>query len=388
MPTVEGGSRHSMTSRQGRSEGAEPRDLPGPSLRPLSVRPDTKLRDEARAIRAAPGEYVPFKEADLDTWDERPEIQARPVHRVLDEWEEWVRGYHRSHIEYESPDGEPVRQQLENSYMESYGDRYYARMKDFERGVKRQYDRLTTVMLTFTASSKNADGEWRCPADHMRDVMNGWKACRKQLHQALEGLNWEYVRILEPHKNGYGHLHVGVFVEIDELEPERFEPVLESHVRNCRPAGSDAHSVENAVSVNGDGEIDSIAGYLSEYIGLFGEIETVLDRPIHERLFYSVTWATQTRRLDFSNGAQDIISGEEFRRETGLRPCDRGAAKSRADGAGADGDADGGDDPGWSFGRLCAVSDGAPSYYDPDGAGVRAGPIDGRPEADPPPYRT
>jgi hypothetical protein len=373
----------SKNNRQGPSHTLQPDDLPGPSLRPLSVQEGTTLRDEARAVKAPTG-MSPLSKIGAEHLEPSAEIQARPTYRVVREWRRWMRDYRDSHIEFVSDEGETVRAPLENSYQTDYARRYYARMKDLERGVEREYESLTTVMLTFTASHRNAEGRWRCPADHMSDVRDGWDTARKHLYRVLDGYRWEYARIMEPHRDGYGHLHVAVFVEADELDAERFRPVMESHVGRVKSAGSEAHDVGreglgDTVSVSG--EIDNLAGYLSEYLGAFAE-GTALERPVHEQVFLATTWATNTRRLDFSNGAQSLIAGERFRRETGLRPEDRGGGESGAesDESGAESDAG----PTWQVDSLCSVEGRAPNYYDPTSGGVEGGPIDGRSGVDPP----
>lgn len=362
-------SRPSKNNRQEGSEGGErlkflePRDLPGDTgLRPLSVAENRPLRDEA-VLELADG------------------AQARPWYAVVNEWREWFTDYKQMHVEYEGPDGEIHRTGLENSYQPEYGKRYYARLKDLERGIERSYEDVTTVMLTFSASTLNAKEQPRCPADHMREIADGWDTARKQLHQALSGENWEYAKVWEPHSGGtrgpggYGHLHAAIFVETEDVDPERFRGVLESYQERCAPAGEEAHTVENAVSVNN--EVENLGSYISEYIGIFGK-ET-LKRPMKEQMFYAVTWATQTRRLDFSNGAQDIISGEQFRRETGLRPEDRGEGGT----ATATDESD--ESGGWQVDSICTVRQGSPNYADPTTGGVEMTAIEGRSGVDPPP---
>jgi hypothetical protein len=343
----------------------EPGDLPGgTALRPLSVEEGRPLRDEAvHELEGGP--------------------QARPWYAVVGEWRRWYADYRSMHVEYEGPDGETARTQLENSYQPEYGKRYYARLKDLERGIEREYESLTTAMLTFSASTLNAEGSPRCPADHMRDIAGGWDTARKQLHQVLSGENWEYAKVWEPHSGGergpggYGHLHVAVFVESGDVQAERFAPVMDSYVSRCGPAGREAHTVENAVSVNSD--VQNLGSYISEYIGIFGE-ET-LNRPMTEQMFYAVTWATGTRRLDFSNGAQGIIAGEKFRRETGLRPEDRGAAERAREGR----ESAEGEGAGWSVESICTVRHGSPEYADPTTGGADRTVIAGRKGVDPPP---
>lgn len=373
-----GGPWPSKNNRQGPHEGAytadtavAPGDLPdGTGLRPLSVEPGRRLRDEA-VHEVSDG------------------VQARPWYAVVSEWRDWYDDYRRSNIEYEGPEGQTVRTELENSYMPKYGKRYYAKLKDFERGVEREFEGLTTVMLTLTASHRNADGGWRCPADHMRDIMDGYDAARKQLHQTLSGRNWEYARVWEPHDSGYGHLHVAVFVEDEagraDLRAEQFEPVMNSHVRNCGPAGSEAHQVDGddaAVSVNDD--VENLGSYISEYIGIFGD-ET-LERPMKEQMFYAVTWATGTRRVDFSNGAQDLMSREQFRRETGLNPEERGGQSLERWKETGDPDGDDGGS-GWDVSAICTVHSRRPEYADPTTGGVDRTAIDGREGMDPRPDR-
>lgn len=377
-------SRLSKNNRQGTSEPVEPSDLPGPSRRPVAVQAGTTLRDEARAVKVGPGNVVPLSKIGDDNLDPDDEIQALPTYRVVREWRRWMRSYRNSHIEYQSDEGETVRAPLENSYQTGYARRYYARMKDLERAVERVYESLTTVMLTFTASHRNAEGRWRCPADHMSDVRDGWDTARKHLYDVLDGHRWEYARIMEPHRDGYGHLHVAVFVETDGLDAERFRPVMESHVRRVESAGSEAHGLKqvglgDTVSVSA--ELDSLAGYLSEYLGAYTD-GTALDRPMNEQAFLAVTWATNSRRLDFSNGAQALIADERFRRETGLRPEDRGEAESGGESGPSDGATSEG--PTWEVRSLCEVSDREPNYYNPTSGGVEAGPIDGRDGVDPP----
>jgi len=366
-------SRPSKNNRQARSEPPEPvgpRDLPdGTGLRPLSVEPGRRLRDEA-VLEVSDGP------------------QARPWYSVVESWRDWYADYLGSHIEFENSEGETARTELENSYMPKYGKRYYAKLKDFERGVQREFDGMTTVMLTFTASHRNAEGGWRCPADHMRDIMEGYDAARKQLHQVLSGANWEYARVWEPHADGYGHLHMAVFVEDSDsadLRAEQFEPVMRSHVENCGPAGSEAHAVEGddaAVSVNDD--VENLGSYVSEYIGIFGD-ET-LNRPMAEQMFYAVTWATNTRRVDFSNGAQEMMNREqvrrEFRRDTdGLEPED--CPEEFEDWQ--DEEDEDGPVSEWVAESICTVSNRSPDYVDPTSGGVETTAIEGRSGVDPPP---
>lgn len=379
QPPTEGRSR--------RNADIDPRDLPdGLANRPISVQPDTKLRDEAILVIGESGPLGP-----LDAFEEVPEgaeLQGRSVHRNLREWRDWMIGYENSHIEYEDPHGGIERGPLENSYQQRYQKRYYAKIKDWERGIERELEDLTTVMLTFSASSKNGLGGWRCPADQMRDIADGWDTGYSTLWNVLDGYEWDYAKVWEPHQSGYGHMHVAVAIEdpAGTISAETFRPVMRSYVRNVDAAGSEAHGLTtpgmgDAVSVNDD--VDNLGSYIAEYVGMFGD--EALDRSIETQLFYSTCWATGTRRVEFSGRAQDRIAREHFRRETGLRPEDRGG--STFDEWRGNDVAQSDDSGSWQVYSICTVRGSDPTYSDPTAGGQRLTAIDGRSGVDPPPQR-
>lgn len=367
-----------------------PSDLPEGARRPISVEAGTGLRDECISVQTASG-----YRSTLDGFEEVPEgaeLQARPTYAVVNEWREWFEGYRNAHIEYLDPDGETVRTPLENSFQPEYGKRYYGKLKGFEREAGRQWEGLTTVMLTFSATNENAKGHRRCIADHMRGIADGWSAARKAVHRVLDGYRWEYARVWEPHQSGYGHMHVAIFVEdpADEIAAEQFRPVMRSYVGRVDPAGSEAHGLTtlglgDAVSVNSD--VNNLGTYISEYIGIFGQEPT--ERPVSEQVFYSICWATGTRRVDFSNGAHELMAMDRFRQETGLTPADRGGDCFDQWRGGESGEtAAGGSSAGsWTVDSICTVSGRSPTFCDPTAGGQRLTPIDGRPGMDPPARR-
>jgi len=379
-----------------------PSALPdGVARRPISAEAGTGLRDEAISVKDEYGRTT------LEGYDEVPEdaeLQARPTYAVVNEWRDWFDGYRNAHIEYIDPDGETVRTPLENSFQPEYGKRYYGKLKGFEREAERHGQDLTTAMLTFSATNENAKGHARCIADHMRGIADGWDTARKALHRVLDGFEWEYARVWEPHQSGYGHMHVAVFVEddLDEIDAEQFRPVMRSYVDRVGPAGSAAHGLNavgmgDAVSVNHD--VNNLGTYISEYIGIFGEEPT--ERPVSEQVFYAICWATGTRRVDFSNGAHELMAMDRFRQETGLTPADRGGepfrrwrggaepGQSGSGGSSAGGETDaGGSSAGsWSVDAICTVAGRSPTYSDPTAGGQRLTPIDGRAGVDPPAVR-
>jgi len=413
------GSRPSQTNRQGQAQGAEPSDFDstgrdgeppnecergepggeqfGPSdiaggLRPLSVSDGTKLRDECLLVENEHGQVAPLVAPNVEPEDGM--VKSRPWYRVVRQHTDWYRDYLQGHIEFEDPDGETVRGRLENSYQPQYGDRYYAKLMDLKRGIERRWSDMSIVMLTLSASTLDQQDRPRPPADHMTDIREGWQTARKQLYHVVDDREWCYARVWEPTTRdgqgpeGYGHMHIAVFVRDGDntVTAGDFEPVMRSYVTNCPPAGWEAHrppeddedSDDSPVSVTHQLEDANAATYVSHYIGQYGD--ELHERPAHERAFLATTWATNTRRVEFDNTAQDLIKGEQFRRETGLRPEDRG--QSESDSKDRETDTDGeqdmeGDGDGWSLDCLCDVSNGRPEYYTPENSTVDTTAIDG-----------
>ena len=300
--------------------------------RPVSLS-DNTLRNEAVQFKEPEsGEWTPLSWTDKETPPQDAECQARSVVGLLEEFHRWMKDYQGSKLIFENSEGDTVAGDLENSYMSSYSDTYYAKLKQFERAVQRHFPNPTVVMLTLTASSKNKAGNFRCIADHMTDITDGWYHARQPLYDLLSGLEWEMVRIWEPHDNGYGHMHIGLVIEgTADISATDFAPVMESYVRNCGPAGTEAHrniacdehysgnhwddaqsgcsDCETPVSVNDS--VEDMGCYLAEYLGIYGEGESVLDRSLSEQIFYATSWATNSRRIDFSNGAQELINEQD-----------------------------------------------------------------------------
>jgi hypothetical protein len=303
----------------------------------LSYRGTTDLRPDAVWERTSTGQDLPIADEHEASGDSA--IVPRTVLENVNEFRSWYGGYDNSHITYRNAEtGEIARAKLENSHMPSYENRYYAKLKGLEREIESRWDRYMTGMLTLSATGLTADDRPRAPADQMRAIADGWSTARKALHRVLDGYDWEYARIWEHHQSGYGHQHIAVFVRLDEdddgLEDEDFGPVMESFVGATPGAGSEAHHpAGDAVSLTDGGEMDNLASYLSEYLGAF-DGRSVLQRPPAEQVFRSLLWATQTRRIGFSDGAQELIRADlerqqeerrqERREETQTRPEDRG----------------------------------------------------------------
>lgn len=306
-------------------------NFPQRAIRPVSVRDDVKLREDCTAEKYDSG------------------LRGKTMSAVLNEFLNWYNGYRHAHLLFRSPDGDRVRAPMPNSHQPAYGDKYYARLKALERKVLENYDSPSICMLSLTGSSRTESGGWRCPADHIRDVVNSWRPSRGRgvyhtLRDVLDGYQWEYALITEHHDSGYGHVHVAIFVDGDVSESD-FRPVIDSHLRNCEIAGPEAHDyhhpdqekrpislkqvdtsfdaklAQSVEQIFGEGKnsdglddlapVSNVAGYLASYIGAHGK--ELFDRDPSELMFRAACWATGTQMVRFSVGANELI--EEDREE-------------------------------------------------------------------------
>jgi hypothetical protein len=207
-------------------------------------------------------------------------------------------------------------------------------------------------MLTLTQSNENANGNYRAPGDHLRELQEAWtdvdyhalrNLMRREGYELLTEENipagpdpeelgpehlpskwWTFAVVLEPHKSGYLHLHVAVFLDAGPdkgLDPSEYAPVLEAHQRRLSGAGPDAHTVDRAVSTNRlDGQIDlpdenggvadrpveNLSSYISAYIAGYGD--PVEDRSAQEIAAFSAIWSTGSQRTRFGNGANALAA--------------------------------------------------------------------------------
>lgn len=287
-------------------------EFPDRAARPVSVRGGELLREECTAPKHG---------------DEKPRSSSWST--VLNEFLKWYNGYRHSHLVFRNPDGERVRAPMPNAHQPEYGDRYYARLKALERQMVKEYNNLHIAMLSFTGSMRNANGGWRCVADHLRDVIDSWRPDRGRgvyhaLRDSLSAYDWEYALVVEKHQNGYGHVHVAVFVD-GEIDESDFHSTIDAHLRHCEIAHRDAHDyyaeeestrpisvsdVNTDLDPNRDDvdTVTNVGSYIGEYIGAYGE--PLFDRSIEEIAFRAAIWATGTQLVRFSTGANELIDRE------------------------------------------------------------------------------
>lgn len=288
-------------------------EMPARAERPVSVKEGTSVREEA-VIEKHGGTG----------------FRAKSWSQSLRSFLTWYNDYRHAHRMFRSPEGELVRAPLTNSHQPNYGDKYYARIKALERQITAEYENLHVAMLTLSGSSRNGQGGWRCPADHLRDVINSFRPKEGRgvyhaLYDALDGYQWEYALVVEHHKTGYGHVHVAIFVD-GKVEESDFHSAIDAHLRTCEIAHRDAHDYFSSNSSNRPisvrqvdsnldpedydehQEVGNLGSYIGEYIGSYGE--GLFDRNLEELIFRASCWATGTQMVRFSTGANALIERE------------------------------------------------------------------------------
>jgi len=358
--------------------------------RPVSVVESTTLREDA--ARSDNNRYR------SKTWS-----------TVLREFLSWYNDYRWAHLRFRDPDGDLVRAPMLNSHQPAYGDIYYAKLKALERQVLQRFENPHVVMLTLTGSTQNGNGGPRCPADHLRDVVDPFsKNVRPALHRSLDVEQWEYAKVLEHHTSGYGHMHVAVFVD-GEVAEEDFRPAIDAHLKHCDIAHRDAHDYyhpdnqKRPISVNRiDPDVDpnaddveavsNLGSYIAEYIGSHGK--ELFDRGLSELAFRSACWATGTQRVTFSPGATELIDSEiptdddsdvvevPAKYKHGVTIEDVQEAVSDPDKSVND-HLKGGPE-GWSLDGIGTVDEDGESRHDIENSGVSYVQIDGSEHVDPP----
>lgn len=260
---------------------------------------------------------------------------SREWEAVKDGFLSWARGYEGKKMNFdrmnkETGELEAFSWDLQHSYTENYARKYYAKMKLFERVVSRKWESVGTCMITLTGTN-TPENEFMAPAEHLHELNESYKRVIKRIRYNMNKVSdhWEYMVVVEPHKSGYAHFHLILAVDLGDKHFEDSDLMsvgkmaLNNHVRNCRLASKEAHDVHagSTLSIRTD-EIDGVGDYLAEYMAKFfveDEDENCddiyLERiPEYLQRFYALVWATGTRRIRFSQGANRMIK-EQWRKE-------------------------------------------------------------------------
>ena len=290
-----------------------------PSRLPLSNRADGPNGDiDASNVRLAKQEGTRVRE-DV-AFDSFSGVKAVDWEEATERWAAWYDDQRDSQIVVENDLGELVAFDTPNRFTPEYREMLYAKAQSLERGLRHRWGKLLhTAMITLTSSSTDDDGRPLPPVDHLYELLGSWEAVRRALSRVLDGREWEYLAILEPHKSGYVHVHIGVFVK-GPVVVEQFQPVIDAHLRNCPGASREAHQLidddgEDTVRVrqsshpSRENGVENLGAYLAAYMaGEYGAEAT--EMPEYVQRFYATMWATGRQWFRPSNGAQELMQPE------------------------------------------------------------------------------
>jgi hypothetical protein len=245
-------------------------------------------------------------------------VEAVTWEEATDRFRSWYSDQRGTQIVVANEAGETESFPTPNRFTPEYREMLYAKAQALERGLRERWGKLLhTAMVTLTASSTDAEGDPRPPVEHLNDLLGSWEAVRRALSRCLDGRDWEYLAILEPHESGYAHVHIGVFVK-GPVVAEQFRPVLDAHLRNCEGASREAHRIldedgeEDTVRVRRSSHpsrqdgVENLGAYLAAYMaGEYGAEAT--EMPEHVQRFYATMWATGRQWFRPSNGAQELM---------------------------------------------------------------------------------
>ncbi|QSG09349.1 hypothetical protein [Halapricum desulfuricans] len=185
---------------------------------------------------------------------------------------------------------------------------------------------LTTVFITRRARAFGENGQPQPPADHLDDLLDGnhnvYRAYERHIED-VHGLTYARLSVLEPHANGYAHIHDALWVKDPDavLSDVDILPAVDAHLdaveqarpRNHGPAavdvrhdpeGRDRENRETALVGDGVPESTALPPELCKYLGGMAEydgssnanIPRVLQADTGPLRFYALLWARGIRQ--------------------------------------------------------------------------------------------
>jgi hypothetical protein len=169
---------------------------------------------------------------------------------VVDAFEDYIWRQRKAAKEWERKKGITP---TSHRFTEQASKNRYGRTLGADRAAYRLWgDDLTTVHVVRRARPFGIKGQPQPPADHLKDLLsansNVYRAYDRHIGDN-HGLAYARLSVLEPHRNGYGHIHEGLWVNdpddvVDEID---IEPAVEAHLRAVDQAQPRNHT--NAVDV-------------------------------------------------------------------------------------------------------------------------------------------
>lgn len=126
----------------------------------------------------------------------------------------------------------------------------------------------TTALLTLTATPRLPGSDALAPPTSVLSGLTATREARqRRLRRELDGVRWEWVRIVAPHRSGYPHIHQLLYVDHDDpdLVREVARTAVDAHVDGSPLARDDGHD-DGAVSVSTTTDNPRGVRYLSRQV--------------------------------------------------------------------------------------------------------------------------
>jgi len=129
----------------------------------------------------------------------------------------------------------------------------YGNLMESERLLKREYDDLSTVMLTRRQSPLDDSGDWIPPVTLHGRLANTWGSIRDAINYRLgkHGLEYEYVALTAYTEScATPHEHIVLWIDDsnDTVNRDMLQPVVSKHVADV-PTAYEQHHRAGAVTV-------------------------------------------------------------------------------------------------------------------------------------------
>ena len=259
------------------------------------------------------GEY----EAERVTVDKDDTRAVGTMGELVDAWMDYLRAKEDQQLVLENVEEEAYRVMPHiHRWMPQYRRKTYAKFRSAEEWLGRKYgDEVPSTFITLTTSHTDENGQLRPPTEVLEELNEGWDKIRKIISKRLSGVDYEYIRVLEPHKSGYPHMHIAIFgVASPVLGDEVRERWVSEYAENAGKSGQDVE-IQNGR----DAQLNAVAGYLMKYMSKSlarddgGDSTAIEAMPSTDgyKEFNSLLWLTDTRHFSMSQGITRAISEDE-----------------------------------------------------------------------------
>lgn len=202
-------------------------------------------------------------------------------------------------------------------------DRYGRALGADRAAVRLWGEDLTTVHVVRRARAFGEHGQPQPPADHLSDLLKGNgnvnRAYKRHIREK-HGLKYARLSVLEPHGNGYAHVHDALWIEDPDgvVSESDIYPALDSHL-NAVPQAQPRNHGPSAVDVRHNPDLrrypsdpedvppaTALPRELTKHLGGLSFFEdgveasenvpNVLQRDRGRIRFYALLWATARRQ--------------------------------------------------------------------------------------------